>query len=172
VGISPYLRHLRERVGHDLLLIPGVAVLPWDEDGRLLLARVRQTGLWQTVGGSVEPDESPYEAALRETREEAGVSIQIDRVRTVVGGPQFRMSYPNGDLVSFVSTVFDAHLLEGEPRPDGEETSEVAWFSAEDLGKARLTEFTLALFAAAGIRRPARGREDFTRARDRRSSRW
>jgi 8-oxo-dGTP pyrophosphatase MutT (NUDIX family) len=154
VGISPYLRRLREQVGHELLLLPAVAVLPWDEDGRLLLARERQTGLWQTVGGSVEPDESPQEAALREAREETGVTVHVDRVRTVVGGSQFRMSYPNGDLVSYVSTVFDAHVVDGEPRADGEETSEVGWFTAADLKRAQLTPFTLALFAAADVSRP------------------
>jgi hypothetical protein len=26
-------------VGHELLLLPSVAVLPWDADGRLLLVR-------------------------------------------------------------------------------------------------------------------------------------
>jgi len=155
VGISPYLRRLRERVGHELLLIPAVAVLPWDEDGRLLLARERQTGLWQTVGGSIEPDESPHDAARRETMEEAGVTVEIDRIRTVVGGSQFRMIYPNGDLVAYVSTVFDAHVVDGEPRADGEETSQVAWFTAEELEDARLTPFTLELFAAAEIPRPA-----------------
>jgi 8-oxo-dGTP diphosphatase len=155
VGISPYLQGLREHVGHGLLLIPAVAVLPWDEDGRLLLARERETQLWQTVGGSMEPDESPHEAALREAMEEAGVTVQIDRIRTVVGGSQFRMSYPNGDLVSYVSTVFDAHVVHGEPRADGEETSQVAWFTPEELGEARLTPFTLALFASAEI--PAGG---------------
>jgi 8-oxo-dGTP pyrophosphatase MutT (NUDIX family) len=155
VGLSPYLLRLRERVGHELLVMPGVAVLLWDENGRLLLARERQTGLWQTVGGSVEPDESPFEAALREAREEAGVAAQIDRVRTVVGGPQFRLSYPNGDLVSYVSTVFDARVVDGQPRPDGEEASEVAWFSPPDLRRARLTAFTVALFAAAEVSPPS-----------------
>jgi 8-oxo-dGTP diphosphatase len=89
--------------------------------------------------------------------EEAGVTVQLDRVRTVVGGSQFRMSYPNGDLVSYVSTVFDAQVVDGEPRADGEETSQVAWFTAEELLDARLTPFTLALFAAAEIAGPARG---------------
>jgi 8-oxo-dGTP pyrophosphatase MutT (NUDIX family) len=149
--MSPYLRRLREQVGHELLLLPGVAVLAWDEDGRLLLARERHSGLWQTLGGSVEPDESPQEAALREAREEAGVTVQIDRVRTVVGGSQFRMSYPNGDLVGYVSTVFDAHVVGGEPRADGDETTAVSWFTPQELTEARLTPFTLALFAVAEV---------------------
>jgi 8-oxo-dGTP pyrophosphatase MutT (NUDIX family) len=155
VGISPYLQRLRERVGHELLVLPGVAVLPWDRDGWLLLARERQSGLWQTIGGSVEPDESPLEAALREAREEAGVVVQIDRVRAVVGGPQFRLRYPNGDLVSYVSIVFDARVVDGQPQADGEEASEVAWFSTGELSDTPLTAFTVALFAAAEVPRPS-----------------
>jgi len=48
------------------VLLPSVAVLPWDEHGRVLLVREAETGLWQTIGGAVEPDESPAQAAVRE----------------------------------------------------------------------------------------------------------
>jgi 8-oxo-dGTP pyrophosphatase MutT (NUDIX family) len=151
MGISPYIRRLREAVGHELLLVPSVAVLAWDDNGRLLLVREAQTGLWQTIGGAVEPDESPYEAALREAAEEAGVRLDIERIRDVAGGPQFRLRYPNGDLVGYVPTIFDARVTDGMPRPDGEETVEVAWFSERELGSARLTDFTRALFEAVGV---------------------
>jgi 8-oxo-dGTP pyrophosphatase MutT (NUDIX family) len=151
MGISPYLRRLRSAVGHDFLLVPSVAVLAWDDDDRLLLVREAQTGLWQTIGGAVEPDESPYEAAVREAEEEAGVRVRIERIRDVAGGPRFRMRYPNGDLVGYVPTIFDARVLDGEPRPDGEETIEVAWFSERELGEAPLTDFTRALFETVGI---------------------
>jgi len=103
--MSSYLRRLRDVVGHELLVLPSVAVLPWDDAGRLLLVREAQTGLWQTIGGAVEPDESPLDAALREAAEEAGVAVRIERIRGVVGGPQFRVTYPNDDVVSYVSTV-------------------------------------------------------------------
>jgi 8-oxo-dGTP pyrophosphatase MutT (NUDIX family) len=151
VPISPYLRHLRESIGHELVLLPSVAVLVWDDDGRLLLVRESQTGLWQTVGGGIEPDESPQQAAVREAAEEAGVRVSLERIRAVVGGPQFRLRYPNGDLVGYVPTVFDARLADGVPRPDGEETLEVGWFTARELGAAALTEFTRALFEAVGV---------------------
>jgi 8-oxo-dGTP pyrophosphatase MutT (NUDIX family) len=154
VGISPYLRSLRDRVGHELVLLPAVAVLPWDEDGRLLLVREAQTGLWQTVGGGIEPDEAPVDAAAREAAEEAGITIEIARLRTVVGGPRFRLTYPNGDLVSYVSIVFDVRVVAGEPRADGEETVAVAWFAPEELRAAELTDFTVALFDAIGLARP------------------
>ncbi len=151
MGISPYLRGLRAAVGHDFLLVPSVAVLVWDENGRLLLVREAQTGLWQTIGGAVEPDESPYEAAEREAGEEAGVRVRVERIRDVAGGPQFRLRYPNGDLVGYVPTIFDARVVNGVPRPDGEETIEVAWFSERELGTADLTEFTRALFEVVGV---------------------
>ena len=151
MGISPYIRGLRERVGHDLLLLPSVAVLPWDEEGRLLLVREAQTGLWQTIGGAVEPDESPAQAAIRETAEEAGVVVELTGIRGVTGGPGFRMTYPNGDLVSYVPTIFDARVIDGEPRPDGEETIDVAWFTTGQLSDTALSEFTIALLGDLAV---------------------
>jgi hypothetical protein len=41
------------------------------------------------------------------------------------------MTYPNGDLVSYVTTVFDTHSIRVEPRADGEETIHVAWFALQ-----------------------------------------
>jgi 8-oxo-dGTP pyrophosphatase MutT (NUDIX family) len=151
MGISPYLRRLRERIGHELVLLPSVAVLAWDDTGRLLLVREAETGMWQTVGGAVEPDESPAEAAVREAREETGVTVELQRIRCVAGGPQFRMTYRNGDQVNYVPTVYDARVVSGTLRPDGEETLDVAWFSALELGAAQLTPFTHALFAFADV---------------------
>jgi ribosomal protein S18 acetylase RimI-like enzyme/8-oxo-dGTP pyrophosphatase MutT (NUDIX family) len=151
VSISLYLSRLREAVGHELLLLPSVAVLVWDDDGRLLLVREANTGLWQTIGGAIEPDESPHEAAIREAHEEASVSVRIERIRGVAGGPQFRLRYPNGDLVGYVTTVFDACVVDGAPQPDGDETIDVGWFSPQELSEAPFTEFTQALFEAAGV---------------------
>lgn len=151
MGISPYLKQLRSHVGSELLLIPAVAVLIWDEQRRLLLVREAETGLWQTVGGAMEPDESPEQAAIREAFEEVGVTVRLERVRAVAGGPQFRLRYPNGDLVSYVSIVFDARVGEGEPEADQEEVSEVGWFDPKELAEAALTPFTVELLAAAGV---------------------
>jgi 8-oxo-dGTP pyrophosphatase MutT (NUDIX family) len=147
VAISKYLSGLRERVGHDLVLLPAVTVLIWDSDGRLLMVREAQTNLWQTVGGAIDPDESPRDAAVREAAEEVGVRVEIDAVRAVTGGPQYRLKYPNGDLVSYVSIVFDAHVVDGTPRPDGEETLAVVWLNRAELATVALTEFTVALLS-------------------------
>jgi len=134
-----------------LVLLPSVAVLAWDEEGRLLLVREAETGLWQTIGGAIEPDESPEQAAVREATEEAGVVVELTGIRGVVGGPQFRMTYPNGDLVSYVPTIFDARVIDGEPRADGDETIDVAWFTTSQLADAALSEFTIALLGDPAV---------------------
>jgi ADP-ribose pyrophosphatase YjhB (NUDIX family) len=127
------VRYLRDKVGHDLLLLASTAVLPRDDAGRLLLVRQIDTGNWATIGGSVEPDESPRDGAVREAEEEAGVTVELGNILGVFGGPEYRVIYPNGDGSAYVVTVFDATVMAGTPRPDGDETSEVGWFRPEEL---------------------------------------
>lgn len=45
-----------------------------------------------TVGGAVDPGESPKEAAIREAREEIGVEVRLGRLIDVVGGPEFEVT--------------------------------------------------------------------------------
>lgn len=48
-------------------------------DGAALVARtVRYPDVWQPLGGGIEPGERPEDAAVRETREEAGVHLSAD----------------------------------------------------------------------------------------------
>jgi 8-oxo-dGTP pyrophosphatase MutT (NUDIX family) len=127
--MSDYLRRLREKVGNDLLVMPAVAVMVLDPDRRLLLVRDAGTSLWATPGGAVDPDEDPADAAVRETWEETGLLVELRRVLGVYGGPEFRLTYPNGDVVSYCIVSFAAEIRGGSMRPDGIETLEVRWFS-------------------------------------------
>jgi ADP-ribose pyrophosphatase YjhB (NUDIX family) len=151
VAISPYIRRLRQLVGTELLVLPSAAVLPRDEDGRVLLVRIIDTGEWAVIGGAIEPDESPEHAARREAEEEAGVTLELGPILAVLGGPDFRITYPNGDQTSYVSTVFNATVTGGTPRPDGDETSEVAWWDPDHLPYDEMSTFTRALLGALGV---------------------
>jgi ADP-ribose pyrophosphatase YjhB (NUDIX family) len=149
--ISPYIERLRERVGHDLLLLPSISVLPRDAEGRILLVRLRDSGGWATIGGFVEPDESPADAAVREAKEEAGVDVELGPIVAALGGPRFRVRYPNGDETAYVAVVYEATVVGGAPDPDHEETDAVAWVAPEDLGGLDLGPFARATFEALGL---------------------
>ena len=51
----------------------GVGIIVEDADGKILLGKQKDMGVWTTPGGHARIDESFAEAALRELREEAGI---------------------------------------------------------------------------------------------------
>lgn len=148
MAISPYIAAIRDVIGSRLLLVPTVAVLPRDDGGRMLLVRQTDTRRWATIGGSIEPDEAPADAAVREAQEEAGVSVRLTQLLAVLGGPEYRLTYPNGDQTACVPVVYDAVVRSGIARPDGDETCEVAWFHADELGELDLNDINRCLLEA------------------------
>jgi ADP-ribose pyrophosphatase YjhB (NUDIX family) len=151
VAISAHIARLRAAVGHDLLLLPSVSVLPVDPAGRLLLVRhAGHNDGWGVLGGAVEPGESPAEAAVRETREEIGVEVRLVRLLDVLGGPDYEVAYPNGDRTAYVTAVYQAAVIAGSPAITDDELSDLAWFPPSQLPDLDLSRFARALFAATG----------------------
>jgi ADP-ribose pyrophosphatase YjhB (NUDIX family) len=145
--LSSWLRALRERIGHDLVVAPSVSVLAFDGAGRVLLVRHAE-GVWVAPGGAIEPGETPADAAVREAFEETGLELALARVAGVYGGPEFAVRYANGDETSYVMIVFEARLAGGAaPRPDGAETLEARFVSRAELAvlpRARWLDVVLA----------------------------
>lgn len=129
--ISPYLKHLRSFVGPMRLLVPSVSVHIFDDAGRLLLVRIRDDGTWSTPGGAIEPDESPADAAVRETFEETGLRVRPTEIAGAYGGADCVVHYPNGDEVQYVIIAVACEIIGGTQNPDGDETTDVAFWSAE-----------------------------------------
>lgn len=148
---SDYVKRLRDRIGHDLLLLPSVAVLPRDDEGRLLLVRQTDSDQWGTIGGMIEIDESPAAAATREALKEAAIGVELVRLLGSLGGPEFRIRYPNRDEVAYVSIVYEARVTSGTPRPDGVETLDVGWFAPTELQQLDLNAFNRELLRATGF---------------------
>lgn len=137
---SPYISGIRGRIGTDFLLLAAVTALIFDSDGRVLLVRTSDFGIWATLGGAIDPDESPAEAVVREVREEIGIEIEITDLRGAFGGPNYRVTYPHGDEVGYVSIVFGARVRSGVPTPDGEEIVEARWFHPHEISAMADTE--------------------------------
>ncbi len=137
--ISPYVRQLREHVGHARLLLPSVSVHVFDDTGRLLLVRQRDDGVWSTPGGVIEPDERPADAAVREAWEETGLLVRPERLLGVYGGPECVVHYPNGDETQYVIIAIECSIVDGAPRTDHDETTAVQFWSEADAGALPLT---------------------------------
>ena len=127
-----YIMDLRKKVGHDLLLMPGAGVFIY-RDGKLLLQRRRDNGLWADHGGSLEPGETVEDTARRELWEETGLRAGKLELIGIFSGPDMNYTYPNGDQVSILGIYYLCREFEGEPRPQTEEVAELRWFPLEAI---------------------------------------
>ena len=94
--MSEYILDLRKTVGHRPLLQVGASVIVVDSEGRILLQKRRDNGLWGYAGGSVELDEEVEKAAMRELFEETGLVVNELELFGVFSGKNLHYTYPNG----------------------------------------------------------------------------
>ncbi|MFE9396997.1 NUDIX domain-containing protein [Streptomyces flavidovirens] len=134
-----FIRELRATAGHQLLFLPGVSAIVFDEAGRVLLGRRADTGKWSVIGGIPEPGEQPAAAAVREVYEETAVECVAERVVLVQALKP--VEYPNGDRCQYMDITFRCRAVGGEARVNDDESLDVAWFSVDSLPD--LHEFAL-----------------------------
>ena len=149
-----YVAAMRKHIGSDLLLLPGVSVLVTDDRDRILMVEQADRGEWSTVGGAIEPGESPHHAALREASEEVGLDVELIDLVATVGGPGYEIVYPNGDRCAYVSIVFRAKVTGGDATPDGQEVADCAWVDKQQLNELPLSPFTRRLLTEIGVLLP------------------
>jgi 8-oxo-dGTP pyrophosphatase MutT (NUDIX family) len=131
--MSPYVAAVRAKIGHDLLAATAASVSLFDQDDRILLVQLADTGLWALPGGAIDPNELPADAAVRECWEETGLLVEPTCLIGVFGGPEFLIKYPNGDVTYYTTIAFEARRLAGEERPDGSETLDLRYFSRDEI---------------------------------------
>lgn len=125
-----FILALREHVGTSPLWLSGATAVVHD-DTRVLLVRRSDNGMWTPITGIIDPGEQPADAAAREAAEEAGVEIEVQRLAGIDVTDE--VVYENGDRSRYLDLTFECRLVSGEPRPDIEETTEVAWFDLDNL---------------------------------------
>jgi len=146
---SSYVHDVRSKIGNSLLMLPSATAMLFDDQRRLLIVRDANTGKWITLGGAVDPDESPSDAIVRECWEELGLIVEPTRLMGVFGGPRFRVNYANGDTCSYVVCMFEVRKISGEPKPDNLEISDVKYVTREEMAKLHMSDATREMFEYA-----------------------
>jgi ADP-ribose pyrophosphatase YjhB (NUDIX family) len=129
--IPQFVLDVRRKLGNDLMLLPGVAAVVFNDAGEVLLARRADTRRWAVIGGIVEPGEDPADCCVREVLEETGVHCVVDRLIGVYRTPT--ITYSNGNVAQYIVTGFACRATAGTPRVADDESLEVGYFRLDAL---------------------------------------
>ncbi|MBE9045177.1 NUDIX hydrolase [Pleurocapsales cyanobacterium LEGE 10410] len=114
--------------------VTGTNIIPVLADGRIVLSRRRDTGLWALPGGMVEWGEDIATTVRRELAEETG--LELIRVSRLVGV----YSQPERDpRVHSICVVVEAEVTGKIEIQDKHEICEVEAFELKDLPLTRLS---------------------------------
>ncbi len=104
----------QNRVDANTCVRVGVGLVMRNMNGDILLERRSDNGLWGLPGGKVEPGESLLQTALREAKEETGLTIGVIRLLGVYSGPEDHVViYPDA-VVQLVDILLEASIVSGD----------------------------------------------------------
>ena len=127
--ISEYIKNIRAKIGNDLLLLPGVTAVVINDHNQVLLQLRRDTDTWAPSSGGVEPGETVAECAISEVLEETGIEVLPEGIVAVLSGEDYAVTYPNGDRMATVTTVFRCRPLNAAPpRVNDDESQDICYF--------------------------------------------
>ncbi len=105
----------------------AAATITLNEDKTQILLQKREDfRIWTIPGGGLDPGETPAEAAVRETFEETGYHVAVDRLVGKYHRPQ----------MNNIRHIYQARVIGGTPITRGPETRAVGWFPLDDLPRS------------------------------------
>ena len=120
--------------GYVVFYDPKVAVVIFVADGDQLLLVKRHndpgSGHWALPAGFVDADEDPKVAAIRETQEETGLVVAVDRLIDL-------LHRPDDDGLADLVIAYRAHVVGGSLAAD-DDADDAAWFARDDLPETAL----------------------------------
>jgi len=139
-------------------------VVPVNDRGQVLLLNGRDPArpdhwYWFTIGGALDPGETPQQAAVRELREETGIAASTDDLTEPFHHGEHRFTYDHVDYVG-ESTFFALPLateVADEVNFDGLESAEVGnivgvrWWAPADLADVPLSNLDLPRLMALAV---------------------
>jgi ADP-ribose pyrophosphatase YjhB (NUDIX family) len=104
-----------ERIGKEGRLGIGCSAFVFDSKReKVLLMQRSDDGKWAVPGGAMMAGESLSEACARETLEETGLNIKVNRLLSVYTSPHRLLTYPDGNKWQPVNLHFEVEIISGE----------------------------------------------------------
>ena len=100
----------------------GTFAIIFNDKKEVLLCHRRDFDLWNLPGGKLEEKESPWDGAVRETKEETGLDVRVDKLIGVYNKPD-----QNEIVFSFLCSVIKGKLILNE------EADKIEYFNPSNL---------------------------------------
>lgn len=127
-----YVESLREMIGSTPLILVRPSILFINRSGELLLVQ-HHDGTWGIPGGLMELGESVEQCAIREAKEELGITIRNLNLIGVYSGQQLHTKLRNGHEYYNVVIGYICTEYEGELQPDGFEVIDAKFYNPLQL---------------------------------------
>ena len=128
-----YIADLRKLVGHSPIIGVGATTLVFNEKNEVLLNLRSDTGTWGIPGGSMELHENIRETAVRELKEEAGITAESLELVDVLSGKDYYFEYQNGHKMCCVIVLFKVTDYSGKIKVSDDESRELKFFPLNAL---------------------------------------
>ncbi len=126
-----YIKRIRSLVGDEFLILNATAVVIVNHNNEILLQKRSDNGYWGLPGGLLELNDSITKGAIREVKEETNLDIAIKRFIGVFVNPFMR--WKEKDTAKVYSFAFLGEVIGGELRVNDSESTEMQYFSYENL---------------------------------------
>ncbi|MEU8912250.1 NUDIX domain-containing protein [Streptomyces nigrescens] len=113
-------------------LVPAASTVVVDDSGRVLLQRRADNNMWALPGGAMNFGESLPECAVRETREESGLDVELIGIVGTYTNPRHVFAYDDGEVRQEFSICFLARPVDGILTVSSEST-DVRWFTPQEI---------------------------------------
>ncbi|MFF0520186.1 NUDIX domain-containing protein [Actinomadura nitritigenes] len=121
-------------------LVPAVNVVVENDKGEILMIRRTDNDNWALPGGAIDLGESVTQAAIRETKEETGIDVEITGLVGIYSDPKHVIHYTSNDEVrQEFSLLLKGRVVGGYLRTS-DESSEVTWIARTRLCDLRMDE--------------------------------
>ncbi|MBV6703340.1 NUDIX hydrolase [Kitasatospora aureofaciens] len=114
-------------------LVVAASAVVTDHEGRILLQRRTDNGLYAMPGGTMDLGESLPGTAVREVREETGLDVEITGLVGTYTDPRHVIAYSDGEVRQQFNVCFTARITGGELRISSEST-DLRFVGPDDIG--------------------------------------